>query len=139
MKKRTEDERCAEVGYGGRPAAAALAEYAREQVLRRKLEAVMKAELGGHDPRWIEQAFSPLGPRKHIAAVRRRIAEAETRGVSSVELGAAVDRRRYLLTAESIAEELGRAPLRKTMPAVNDTEAEETAYVDFMARAVNRG
>lgn len=128
------------VGPGG--ISGNLEDYAREQVLRRRLDALVKAELHGADLRWVEQAFSPLGPRKHIAAVRRRVAEAKERGVPSTELGAAVleSKRRYLLTPESLAEELGRLPLRKVRePVANDTDAEESAYADFMARSSSRG
>lgn len=119
-----------------------LADYAREQVLRRRLDALVRAELHGRDLRWIEQAFSPLGPRVHIAAVRRRLAEAEAKGVPSTQLGAVADlkKRRYYLTPESLAEELGRLPMRKTAtPAANDTDAEASAYADFMARSSSRG
>lgn len=119
-----------------------LEDYAREQVLRRRLDALMKGELHGADLRWIEQTFSPLGPRIHIAAVRRRMAEAEARGVPSTELGAIVNlrKRRYYLTPESLAEELGSRPMRKVRePVANDTDAEESAYADFMARSSSRG
>lgn len=124
-------------GVGASSIPAGMADYAREQVLRRKLEALVKAELRGVDARWVEQAFSPLGPRKHIAAVRQRIAEAERRGVSPLELGAAMrGKRTYLLTPEAIAEELGKLPMRKVRePAANDTDAEESAYAEVMARA----
>lgn len=110
-----------------------LAEFAREQALARKLERLVRAELRGHDIRWIEQAFSELGPRKHIQAVRRRIAEAEAQGRPAVELGAAIVGRRYLLTPESMAEELGRAKAMKPKAAANDTDDEADAYAAFIA------
>jgi hypothetical protein len=114
------------------------ADYAREQTLRRRLDAVLKAELRS-TAHWIEQAFSPLGPRIHIAAVRRRIAEAEAQGIPPTALGAGMrGKRTYLLTPESVAEELGRMPARKPRPAANDTEAEESAYADFMAKSASR-
>ena len=119
-----------------------LEDYVREQALRRRLDALVKAELNGRDLRWIEQAFSPLGPRVHIAAVRRRVAEAEEKGVPSTELGAVADlrKRRYYLTPESLAEELGRRTVRKVREVIaNDTDAEESAYADFMARSSSRG
>lgn len=118
-----------------------LADYAREQSLQRRLAALVKAELRGRDVHWIEQAFSPLGPRIHIAAVRRRMAEAEAKGIPSTELGAGMRGKRvYLLTAESVAEELGRRPMRKaSTPAANDTDAEESAYAEFMAKSASRG
>lgn len=111
-----------------------LVEFARDEALTRKLERVVRAELRGVDPRWIEQAFSPLGPRKHIAAVRRRIAEAEAQGKQPAENGAAIYGRRYLLTPESIAEELGRAkPIKARSVAANDTDDEAQAYAAFIA------
>ncbi len=105
-----------------------------------QLDRLMKAELRGTDVRWVEQAFSPLGPRIHIAAARRRIAEADARGVPWLELGVGMRGKRvFLLTPESVAEELGRRPMRKATPAANDTNAEESAYADFMAKRASQG
>jgi hypothetical protein len=118
-----------------------LVEFARAEALARKLEKVMRAELRGESPRWIEQAFSPLGPRRHIAAVRRRMSEAETQGKSPVELGAAVMGRRYLLTPESMAEELARLPeerLAKARAAANDVDDEERAYLEYKRRFASK-
>lgn len=109
-----------------------LVDFAKREALARKLEKVMRAELRGESPRWIEQAFSPLGPRKHIQAVRRRVAEAESQGIPSVDLGAAVMGRRYLLTPESMAEELAVSPPKK-QPAANDIDEEEAACAAFLA------
>lgn len=122
--------------------AESLADFARQDALSRKIERVVRAELRGVDPRWIEQAFSSLGPRKHIQAVRNRIAEAEKRGIDPTELGAAIYGRRYLLTPESMAEELGRAkPLAAKRRADNDTndDAEAEAYAAFLARSRSKG
>lgn len=111
-----------------------LADYAREEALIRRLDRLVRAEVRGVDPRWVEQAFSPLGPRKHIAAVRRRIAEAEAAGRPSTELGAAMrGSRTYLLTPESIAEELARREPPKKRRVNEDADAEERAYAEHMA------
>jgi hypothetical protein len=74
----------------------------------RALKRLVEGEPRGLDPRMVEQGFSALGRRKHINAVKRRVAEAIARGVSPSTLGAAIDGERYLLTQESIAEELGQ-------------------------------
>lgn len=119
-----------------------LADYASDEAIVRKLERVLRGELRGLDPRWVGQEFSPLGPRRHIAAVRRRIADAEALGKAPGEVGAAVVARRYLLTQESLAEELGKLqalkPPKKRDVANDAADAEETAYAAFMARASNR-
>jgi hypothetical protein len=52
----------------------------------------------------ITQSASPLGRRKHCAAVRRRI--------DSGESGAAIVGRRHLLSTDALSEELGRASSR---------------------------
>lgn len=49
---------------------------------------------------WVCQSESPLGPRRHIAAVRRRL-RAGTEGAGQAG-------RKYLLSPEALAEELGR-------------------------------
>jgi hypothetical protein len=68
--------------------------------LARKIGRIVARELRGEDPRLIDQAFSQLGRRRHIAAVRRRLAEGKP--------GASVVGRRFLLSQEAHAEELGR-------------------------------
>lgn len=49
---------------------------------------------------WIDQSTSPLGPRRHCAAVRRRM-EAGLEGAGRAG-------RRFLLSPSALAEELGR-------------------------------
>lgn len=55
----------------------------------------------GSLPGAIEQARSPLGRRRHISAVRRRVAAGQP--------GAAIVGRRHLLSSEALSEELARA------------------------------
>jgi hypothetical protein len=68
----------------------------------------------GQGDEWVLQKGSPLGNRKHCAAVRRRLANSEG--------GAAIRGKRFLLTTRALAEELDRggpppAPtLAKTSP-----------------------
>lgn len=101
----------------------------------RHLAQVIAAELRGEDPRLVDQACSPLlGRNKHIAAVKRRCADAESRGLPSLTAGAQRIGRRFLLTQEALAEEIGkqsratvakaklRAVLRRGPDAVEDTD-----------------
>jgi len=67
----------------------------------------------GNEPGWIDQHASPLGPRRHCAAVRRRIAE----GAPGAERAG----RRLLLTPDALREELSRGS--KKQPKV-DTGAD---------------
>jgi hypothetical protein len=88
----------------------------------------------------VGQRRSPLGARKHMAAVKRRVAEAIERGILPIELGAAIDGEKYYLTQASLAEELGertRASLGRVKGVsrvANDTAAsavtdeEDAAY-----------
>jgi hypothetical protein len=73
----------------------------------------------GSLPGAIEQARSPLGRRRHIAAVRRRVAAGQP--------GAAIVGRRHLLSAEALTEELARAgqcPEAAPSPASGSVRAE---------------
>lgn len=90
----------------------------------------------------VGQRKSPLGSRKHMAAVKRRVAEAEARGVAPIELGAAIDGDRFYLTQEALADELGertRASLARGKggaQVANDTASseEEAAFQAALAR-----
>jgi len=120
------------------------------EVLRglRALKRLVDGEARGVDPRWVEQSNSTLGRRIHIEAVKRRVSEARAKGINSRELGAAIDGRRYLLTQESMAEELGNreakgvAKARARRAEREQAEASEgDAYAEAMAalQAVSRG
>lgn len=63
-------------------------------------------------PDWVDQAASPLGPRRHRAAVTRRM--------NKNDPGAARIGRRYLLSREALNAELSAAGERKpeTKPSV---------------------
>jgi len=50
---------------------------------------------------WLDQRQSPLGPKRHCAAVKRLVAAGDP--------GAALVGRRHLLSAAALAQELGRA------------------------------
>lgn len=96
------------------------------------------AKCAGPSGDMVSQRQSPLGGRKHIAAVKRRAAEAEARGIPPLELGAAIDGERYYLSPQALGEELSertRASLSKaTAPVANDTD-EDAAY----RRSLERG
>lgn len=94
---------------------------------RKRLKQIALEELHGQDPRWVDQSMSKLGPRVHIAAVRRRLAAAGPDAVTAP--GARWDRRKrlYFLNQEAIAEEIGRRSdpgrVKKTRPAEEGDEA----------------
>lgn len=117
----------------------------------RALKRLVDGETRGVDPRWVDQANSTLGRRIHIEAVKRRAAEARAKGVNPRQLGAAIDGRRYLLSQESMAEELGnreavgvvKARARKAARELADAESaagESLAYHEALAamQAVSR-
>jgi hypothetical protein len=74
-------------------------------VIARALAPVLAPEIAkllrGEQDGMIDQSASPLGRRRHCAAVRRRRARGEP--------GAAVIGRRYLLSADALRAELERA------------------------------
>lgn len=57
------------------------------------------------EDQWVSQADSPLGSRLHCRAVRRR--------VNAGDPGAAIVRRKHLLSNQALAEELRRQPAQK--------------------------
>ena len=91
----------------------------------------------------VPQKRSPLGARKHRAAVARRVADAEAQGLEPIALGAAIVDDVYYLTRPALDEELGertRASFAKRggppSPAANDTASaeEEQAFQAALAR-----
>ena len=64
---------------------------------------------GGAASDLVDQSSSPLGNRRHIQAVRRRMAAGE--------LGASKVGRRYLLNREALSEELQRSGVKPQKPA----------------------
>ena len=86
-------------------------------ILREELQAVMHPADG-----WRDQRQSPLGPRRHCCAVRRRLAHNEP--------GARIVGDRYLLSGEAIEYELERigrpkAGVRKTAATATLTPEDE--------------
>jgi hypothetical protein len=80
-------------------------------VARAVRKALATAETDGMKP----QQGSPLGPRRHCEAVRRRLAA----GLP----GAAHVGRRYLLTPDALAEELSRTSAATAHPRADDAGA----------------
>ncbi len=78
-------------------------------------DAVREAIRGGDD--MVNQSASPLGRKRHAAAVRRRVAAGES--------GAAIVGRDFLLNREALAEELAAQSKRprKSKPAPVDEVA----------------
>ena len=77
-------------------------------------------------PQMIDQHASTLGPRKHCAAVKRRLAK----GLPD----ASIVGRRHLLTPDALQQELGRGvPCKARAPAksgpVNDIASELDALI----------
>ncbi len=66
---------------------------------------IVARRLSDGDTGLIDQANSPLGPRGHRAAVKRRIREGKP--------GASIVARRFFLTREALQEELERATLER--------------------------
>ena len=77
----------------------------------RELDAEARAERRD----WCDQTMSPLGRRRHVAAVRRRVATGEA--------GAAMLGRRALLSLDAITEELSRASSRPGQSKLPDGTA----------------
>jgi hypothetical protein len=76
--------------------------------LAHRVAAIVVAQLREGPPGMVDQNASPLGPRRHCAAAKRRMARGEA-GASKVG-------RRYLLSPEALSEELGRASRRRSAP-----------------------
>lgn len=81
----------------------ARAELAAAEAKVRVLEEAA-AEARANKRTWTDQAQSPLGRRRHCAAVRRLVAEGSA--------GAAVVGRRHLLSTQALDDELARASSR---------------------------
>lgn len=69
------------------------------------IAAKVERRLRAAAPGMIDQARSPLGARRHCAAVKRRLARGEP--------GASLVGRKHLLTEEALSEELGRVSNRQ--------------------------
>lgn len=103
------------------------------EVLAKKLAKCLTSRDGAA---LLDQGDSPLGPRKHCAAVRRRLAANEG--------GAARVGKRHLLTQEALQEELRResGPVNDTVPpAIADeppSDAEDDALYESLLRKTGR-
>lgn len=77
---------------------------ALERVLDVLADGIARRLLAGGQSGWIDQGSSPLGPRRHCAAVRRRIA--------TKAHGAAIIGRRLILSEQALGEELAAVEQR---------------------------
>ncbi len=103
----------------------------------RLISRLVKREIEGEDPSLIDQATTELGRNNHIKIVRRRMAEQERTGRP---MGASKHRRRYLLTQEAHAEELGlsRRPALAKAEAPPPPDDAESRMMDKLERLRGR-
>jgi len=101
------------------------------QELVRYFARLVAAELRGADVSLVSGATSPLGARRHNAAVRRRIAE-HAAGELPISGASKVGKTHYL-TQEALAEELGRP----SGPSVSKTKPREPSPDDDEQAAYN--
>lgn len=80
----------------------------------------------GETPGMVDQSTSPLGRRRHIAAVRRMVAAGDP--------GAAQVGRRYLLTTDAVQVELSRMSRKPKAPAKGKAEAPVDELAAMRAR-----
>lgn len=73
--------------------------------LAERIANIVARRLSDGDTGLVDQATSPLGGRKHRAAVQRRLREGKQ--------GASIVGRRFFLTREALQEELERATLER--------------------------
>lgn len=88
-----------------------------DELAERVAAIVLDRLRAGACPGWVDQASSPLGRRRHCSVVRCR----QARG----EAGASIVGRRHLLSAEALAEELGRATGEGAAPAAKASGVRE--------------
>lgn len=91
-------------------------------------------ELRSANDGWVSQVDSPLGPRKHCAAVRRRLERGEP-GASHP------DSKRYLLSREALLEEMrsGNVPKPPVKADPGGFEVvEQTSVRDRLLRKLGR-
>ena len=102
--------------------------------LAERLAARVAERLRTGEPNMVAQSGSPLGARRHCAAVKRRLARGEP--------GAAILGRRHLLTAEALGEELQLASVRagpsRAEPA-KSVRSELLAELELVKKGTRRG
>lgn len=79
---------------------------------------------------WVGQKGSPLGARRHIAAVRRRVAAGEP--------GAAVVGRSYRLTRDALNAELGHVSAKHSSGTANRPAAERDELSELRRKLEGR-
>lgn len=100
--------------------------FAKAQLIAR----LVRRELQGDDPSQIDQSNTKLGRNTHILAVKRRLQEALDQGR---DRGAFRKGRRYLLTQEAHAEEMGLRfgpSVRKREPELAPADDAESQLVE---------
>ncbi len=102
-----------------------LQEFAR--MVAREIVALQREE----PPEMIDQHASPLGPRRHCAAVKRRLAK----GLPD----ASIVGRKHLLTPEALQQELGRGVPQKVRTAPAKSGPVNTLASELDALVANAG
>jgi hypothetical protein len=102
---------------------------ALEIIADRVAERVVAQLRSGEAPGWIDQARSPLGPRRHRSAVQRRLGRGEP--------GASLVGRRHLLSPEAVNEELAR--ITKTKRPTAAAQSVEQLATELGLSVVNGG
>lgn len=90
----------------------------------------LEARLDAADDGWVDQTKSPLGRRRHCAAVRRLVESRDAR--------AAIRGRAHLMTRELLAEQLAALSVPKPGAAVNDIVPDDDEERGAYYRALNK-
>jgi hypothetical protein len=96
-----------------------------------RVAALVTERLLSGAPGMTDQASSPLGRRRHCAAVKRRLASGKP--------GAALAGRRHLLSAEALAEELSRVSGRPDSASPSPASGSVRAELERELRLVKGG
>lgn len=111
----------------GKPGSVARRRAERRAILEAYFDMALGAALARIESGWLPEEHSPLGTRRHIEVVRRRLAQGE--GDAAIVAG------QYMLTIDAIADEMFRVPSRRVQavrhslaaiasaPAQNDNAA----------------
>jgi hypothetical protein len=96
-----------------------------------RVAALVAERLTSGAPGMVDQASSPLGRRRHCAAVKRR--------VGSGKPGAALVGRRHLLSVEALAEELARVSGQRELVMPSPASGSVRAELERELRIVKGG
>ncbi len=92
----------------GRFAGNGSASHARAAVLAAYVSRAVEAALEAARSGWLDERYSPLGPLRHVAAVRRRVSDRQPGG----PISASIDGERHWLSLAALTEEYAALPAR---------------------------